>query len=70
MMTEEENEICEISGCGNEAARSIATNNLRKALSSIQVEDENRKRTRVCKDHYKQFKKATKEERDLQRLGW
>jgi hypothetical protein len=24
----------------------------------------------LCKDHYRQFKKSTKEDRKLERLGW
>jgi len=66
----EEKEICQIKECSNEVVRSIATRNLTKALPKIRVDDDKKKRTHICKDHYKQFKKATKEERDLQRLGW
>ena len=68
-MSPDEKQICEIKTCNNEAARSIATKNVMKALPSLEVEDEKRKRTHICKDHYKEFKKATKEERDLWRLG-
>ena len=66
----EERPICEIKECNNDAVRSIATKNLRKSLPKIKVEDEKKRRTHICKDHYKEFKKATKEERELQRLGW
>ena len=69
-MTPDEKEICEIKECDNDAVRSIATKNLIKNLPAVKVGDEKKKRTHNCKDHYKQFKKATKEERDLQRLGW
>lgn len=69
-MPTDEKEFCEIIGCKNEVARSISTRNLSKHLPELKVEDENKKRTHVCKDHYKKFKKSTKEERELQRLGW
>lgn len=69
-MTAEEKEICEIKECNNEVARSIATKNIMKHLPNLKLNDEKRKRTHICKDHYKQFKKASKEERELQRLGW
>ena len=68
-MSPEEKQICEIKTCSNEAVRSIATKNLMKGLPSVQVMDEKHKRTHICKDHYKQLQKATKEERELQRLG-
>ena len=70
MYMAEEQPICEIKECNNDAVRSIATKNLRKSLPKIKVEDEKKRRTHICKDHYKEFKKATKEERELQRLGW
>jgi len=28
------------------------------------------RRAGVCRNHYKEFRKATKEERELDRLGW
>ena len=69
-MATDEKEICEIKGCKNEVVRSISTKNMIKHLPELKVDDEKKKRTHVCKDHYKRFKKSTKEERDLQRLGW
>lgn len=70
MMPEDEKEICEIKDCDNEVVRSISTGNLLKSLPKVRVADERKKRTHICKEHYKQFKKATKEERKLQRMGW
>jgi hypothetical protein len=68
-MSPDEKQICEIKGCDNEVARSIATKNIIKNLPELKVDDEKKKRTHICKDHYKAFKKATKEERELDRLG-
>jgi len=66
----DDTKICEIKECKNDAVRSIATKNLMSSLPKLRLEDEKRKRTHICKDHYKEFKKATKEERELKRLGW
>ena len=69
-MATDEKEICEINGCKNEVVRSISTKNMIKHLPELKVDDDKKKRTHVCKDHYKMFKKSTKEERDLERLAW
>ena len=65
-----EKQRCEIKGCENESVRSVPVKNLLKALPGVKIEDEKRKRVHICKEHYKKFKKATREERELQRLGW
>jgi len=59
---------CSVEGCGNPAARSVAGKRAQAALRSLKLADE--RRVHLCRDHYKQFRKATKEERDLERLGW
>lgn len=64
-----EAETCSISGCGEEAARSVPANKLKGALSNVSIERD-RGRVRICKKHYRKYKKATKEDRDLQRLSW
>lgn len=58
---------CEIEGCGEEAVRSIARSELKKAFPNLSGD---RGRMGVCRAHYKQYKKATKGERELDRLGW
>ncbi|MFQ6107627.1 MAG: hypothetical protein ACE5QF_08615 [Thermoplasmata archaeon] len=64
-----EAETCEISGCGEEAARSIPTGKLKGALPDVSVEKE-RGRVHICKKHYRKYKKATKQDRELERLSW
>ena len=61
--------ICAISGCKEEAVRSISTQKLKKSLSGISLKEESR-RAHICKTHYRQFRKKTKGERELERLGW
>lgn len=62
-------EVCGVSGCGQKAARSLSTKKVKDALPTLSLSSDAR-RTHLCKDHYRQFRKATKEERELERLGW
>ena len=60
---------CAVAGCKNAADRHFARQKVEAALPGERI------RTTVgsaglCKDHYRVFKKATKEERDLNRQGW
>ncbi len=74
---EKEEKKCEISGCKKPAVRSLST---KKAMDSgvLNIDSdgkerrhrESRGRTHVCKDHYRDFKKATKKKREIERLGW
>lgn len=64
-----EAESCAISGCKEEAVRSIPAGKLKGALPDASFERE-RGRVRICKKHYKKYKKATKEDREIERLGW
>ena len=59
---------CDISGCGKEASRSISGRKVEKAGMSLASEPS--KNAHLCKDHYKEFKKKTRKDRELQRLDW
>ncbi|RLF50007.1 MAG: hypothetical protein DRN20_00385 [Thermoplasmata archaeon] len=61
-------ETCQISGCNEKAVKSISR---KKAVEVFggRVKAEGR-RVHICKKHYKEFKKATKKERELERLTW
>jgi hypothetical protein len=61
--------VCAVSGCGQEAARSLSTKKVKEALPELSLAGEAR-RAQLCRDHYRQFRKKTKEERTLERLGW
>ncbi len=60
-------ETCAVPGCGAEAVRSLALAEARKAFADI---PEKGRRAPLCRDHYREWKKATKESRQLDRLGW
>jgi hypothetical protein len=60
-------DVCEVAGCGKEAARSVSRKAAERAIKGL---PENKRRVDLCREHSKEFKKATKESRDLDRLGW
>ena len=62
-------QVCQVSGCKEEAVRSISSDKLKKALSGLSMKQDSR-RVHICKTHYRQFRKKTKGERELERLGW
>jgi hypothetical protein len=60
-------EPCVVPGCSGEAFRSLARVEARKAFPQLSEEG---RRAPLCRDHYKQYKKATRKARELDRLGW
>ena len=54
---------CSVSGCEKDAVRSIAAGKVTAAGLKIDVE----RRAYLCKEHYKEFKKATKTDRKLEK---
>ena len=59
-------QVCEVQGCNAEAERSISRKNVKGAMKwELKGEDRN---VSLCRDHYRQFKKATKEDRKLEML--
>lgn len=65
----EEKEKCDVMGCEEEAKRSIPLKKAKRGLPKEEFSESGR-RVHLCKEHYKQFKKATKKDRELERLGW
>ncbi|MGB9635824.1 MAG: hypothetical protein ACPL1Y_01055 [Thermoplasmata archaeon] len=63
----EEKERCQIEGCKNVAERSVSALKLSKVFPGV---GDRKGSVRICKEHYRKFKKETKEERALERLGW
>ena len=59
--------VCEVSGCSEEAVRAVSAEKARKAGLSV---SKTKGKVHLCKKHYKEFKKATKKDRELERLGW
>ena len=57
---------CDVEGCSKDAERSISGKKVEKAGLSIADPTQS---AHLCKEHYKEFKKATKKDRTLERLG-
>jgi len=59
---------CSVKGCEEAADRSMS---LTKAKMSPDLDfDNTKKRIYLCKNHYKDWKKATKSDRETERLRW
>jgi len=63
-------EECSVSGCHAPVKRSFSSKVVNEALPHLTFKSSDAKRARLCKEHYKEYKKATKEDRKLERLGW
>jgi hypothetical protein len=61
-----ERKTCDVKGCDSEAERSISGNAADDAGLKV---DEGLKRVHLCKEHYKEYKKLSKKERELESLG-
>ncbi|MCL5068249.1 MAG: hypothetical protein M1368_07845 [Thaumarchaeota archaeon] len=55
---------CSVSGCTNSAERSLSKD--RVANSGLRVAGE--RQVYLCHEHYKEWKKATKKDRELDRI--
>ncbi len=60
-------EACIVPNCGAPAARHLALAEARKAFDRL---PDKGRRAPLCRDHYREWKKATKDARKLDRLGW
>ena len=55
---------CNVEGCDNDGARSLNTAKVENA--NLRVNSTGKKSV-LCKEHYKEYKKESKEDRDLER---
>ncbi|MGE4274708.1 MAG: hypothetical protein AB7E27_01440 [Candidatus Methanomethylophilaceae archaeon] len=60
--------VCDVAGCEEAAERSIATKKVTD--SGLPLKDEGIKKVGLCKNHYREYKKATKKDRELDKLSW
>ena len=58
---------CDVTGCKNQAERSLSR--AETGQSGLSIGGDGR-RVYLCRDHYKQWKKATKKSRTLERSRW
>lgn len=66
--THEKHEACSVKGCKDEAERSFPKDRVEKVFKARF--DKKAPKGTLCKQHYKEFKKETKESRELERAGW
>jgi len=59
---------CDIEGCTLEGARSIHGKKVEKAGLKLSTDPD--KSAHLCREHYREFKKKTKTDRTMDRLGW
>ena len=59
---------CDVEGCKGEAERSISAK--KAEASGLTLSDVEGGSVHLCKQHYRDFKKKIKKDRDLERLGW
>ena len=64
---EEPPEPCLIPGCGADSVRHLSLAEARKGFPDL---PEKGRRAPLCREHYRAWKKATKERRTLDRLDW
>ncbi len=60
---------CAVAGCGKPSERHFARGKIEAALSSERILA-TAGSAGLCRDNYRAFKKATKEDRDLDRQSW
>ena len=58
---------CNVEGCDNKGNRSINATKVEDA--GLRVEP-GRKKSILCREHYKEYKKESKDDRDLERSRW
>ncbi len=58
---------CDVVGCDKPAVKTVAR---KKAEKVLNLKGGKSTKVHLCKEHYKEFKKKTKKEREIERLGW
>jgi hypothetical protein len=59
-------ESCIVAGCGEEVVRHLSLAEARRAFPDL---PEQGRRAPLCRTHYRAWKKATRDDRRLERLG-
>ncbi|HVP92831.1 MAG TPA: hypothetical protein VMS94_03720 [Acidobacteriota bacterium] len=55
---------CSVSGCSRDAVRSLSTEKVRSAGLNV---GSDQRRSYLCKEHYKEYKKKTKKDKQLEK---
>jgi len=65
----DDEEVCGVKGCKQTAVRSMPTKKVSPNIKAG-LKGEESKRTHLCKEHYREYKRATKDERVTDSLAW
>jgi len=63
-------DVCGVADCKEKGHKSLSTKKVKSALPKHGLRKDVGKRVHLCKKHYKEYKKNTKTERELDRLAW
>jgi hypothetical protein len=55
---------CGVSGCSHDAVRSLSMEKVKSAGLNV---DSSQRRAYLCKEHYKEYKKRTKKDKQLEK---
>lgn len=58
--------ICQVKNCSESSFKTVDGSLAKKVLSL----EEEKTKVHLCKTHYKEFKKGTKKEREIQKMDW
>ncbi|MGC8585153.1 MAG: hypothetical protein ACP5RZ_03390 [Thermoplasmata archaeon] len=61
-----ENTVCDVSGCNEIAVKSLPREKVEN-MYSLKTKSSH---VHLCREHYKEYKKKTKKERDVERATW
>ncbi|MFP3872034.1 MAG: hypothetical protein ACLFVL_04050 [Candidatus Aenigmatarchaeota archaeon] len=62
------NKTCDVKGCDEDKRKSLSAKKVRDK-TDLDIDSSGRN-AYLCKKHYKEYKKATKQERTTKRLSW
>jgi len=62
------NKTCDVKGCDEEKRKSLSKSKVREK-TDLKIDSSGRN-AYLCKEHYKEYKKATEDERRAKRLSW
>jgi hypothetical protein len=66
---QKDDEVCGVKGCKQPAIRSLPTKKVSGNIAAG-LSGEDGRRTHLCKEHYREYKRATKDERLTDTLAW
>jgi hypothetical protein len=58
--------ICDVAGCDKESFQTVEAD----LASKVFELKEKKTKVHLCKDHYKEYKRNTKKEREIKRMDW